>query len=129
MFWGRHDHRPRAERHPRRRWCHDRSTPWTALLWKRLGGRRGRQLSSELRLVPFSRSLRPSNWQEFWQGFYYWFSGAERRSGARLNYASCRESARAEVYDAGFTLIRCRDVAPVEPVTLGGASVTPPAER
>ncbi len=75
--------------------------------------------------TPIGRDETISNWQDFRTSFYYWFSNPAGRSGAALNYRSCRAEARAHILASGFTVLDCRKD---RPQPLVPASMPPRAE-
>jgi len=61
-----------------------------------------------VRGTPLTRFAAPSNWREWRHAFFYWLSDPDRRSGAGLNYRSCRDSARVHPHASGFVVFDCR---------------------
>ncbi len=72
---------------------------------------------------PLRRAASPSNWQEFREAFFYWFSDPERRRGSGLNYRKCRDTADVLAHDSGFVVYDCRvrRNPPLVPAVTAGA--------
>lgn len=68
--------------------------------------------------TPLASNPRLANWDEFRESFFYWFAGGGPRWGERLNYATCRATARVDVHPSGFAVLDCRhpDAPPLRPM-------------
>jgi hypothetical protein len=83
----------------------------------RLKTRRG--LARWSRGTPFGVFFEPTNYDELWHDFFYWFSDPERRKGAGLNYAACGARARVTVHPSGWSVFDCRRIGEPALVPIG----------
>ncbi|MEZ5417369.1 MAG: glycosyltransferase family 39 protein [Vicinamibacterales bacterium] len=60
--------------------------------------------------MPLGHDFSMSHWQDFRDGFFYWFVNPPARTGEHLNYRSCRDRAVAAVLPGGLAVLDCRRV-------------------
>lgn len=61
-------------------------------------------LSDEDKDIPMLRGMTVGNWDDWWQAFFYRYSGYEQRRGERANYVSRLQGAKAIKIEGGRTV-------------------------